>query len=121
MQNDKHLFGMGFGRAAWPGLAVFLIATASMAPPAAAADIKVTTKGAAYSPAVIAAKVGDVLQFENNDSVTHAVFVPTKTFGVHLGDMAPGRRTSLALPRAGSFEVECVFHDHMLLKVTVSP
>jgi plastocyanin len=121
MRNDAN----SFGTTVWPALAVFLMASATIAlievGPAAAADIKVTTKGAAYSPAVIAAKVGDVLQFENNDTATHAVFVPTKTFGVNLEDMGPGRRSSLALPRAGFFEVECVYHPEMLLKVTVSP
>lgn len=103
----------------WPAL--LALTAISMASTAAAAEIKVSTKNAAYSPKTIAAKVGDVLRFENDDTTTHAVFVPTRGFGVHLGDMAPGKSVTLALPRAGAFEVECVFHSSMLLKVTVTP
>ena len=93
----------------------------SVAWPAAAAEIKISTKGASYSPKTVTAKVGDVLRFENDDAVTHAVFIPTRGFGANLGDMAPGKGVTLALPRAGTFDVECVFHSSMLLKVTVAP
>lgn len=92
---------------------------ASVALQASAAEHIVTMAGMAYQPAAVQAKVGDVIRFVNNDTVDHDVFVPTKDFGVDLGMQKPGQSVELPLARSGSFEVECVIHPHMLLKVAV--
>jgi plastocyanin len=96
-----------------------LLSVASIAAQAAAAEHVVTMAGMNYRPAAIQAKLGDVIGFMNDDAVDHEVFVPTKGFGVDLGLQKPGQNTDLPLLRSGSFEVECVIHPNMLLKVTV--
>jgi plastocyanin len=96
-----------------------LLIAAAAAAQAAAADHVVTMAGMAYQPAAIRATVGDVIRFLNDDAVDHEVFVPTKGFGVDLGVQKPGQSAELPLARNGSFEVECVIHPHMLLKVAV--
>lgn len=84
-----------------------------------AADHTIKMAGMNYQPAVLKAKVGDSIRFVNDDSADHNVLIPTKGFGADLGTQKPGQATELTLARKGSFEAECVFHSHMLLKVTV--
>jgi plastocyanin len=96
-----------------------LLSLAPLAAQGVAAEHTVTMVGMSYQPAVIQAKVGDVIRFVNDDSADHEVLVPTKGFGVDLGVQKPGQATELPLTRKGRFEVECVIHPHMLLKVEV--
>jgi len=86
---------------------------------AGAAEIQVTMKDVQYKPAKITAKRGDVLVFTNDDSVDHAVFVPTYGFGANYGRMKPGETKRVALMKRGHFVVECTFHDTMKIQVTV--
>ena len=81
----------------------------------------VTMIGTAYAPAAITAQVGDSIRFVNDDQVDHDVFVPTVGHAVDLGAQKPGTETVRALGKSGTFEVECVFHDHMKLVVEVQP
>lgn len=87
----------------------------------AAETYTVTMAGAAYAPMVVTAGVGDTIRFVNDDTTDHDVFVPTVGFALDLGGQSPGEVRELTLTQAGRFEVECVFHDHMLLTVEVEP
>ena len=97
-----------------------LAAAMLMAGAAWGADIQVTMSGEAYSPSTLKAKVGDWIVFDNNDSDTHAVFVPTVGFGVDLGSQKPGEKRMLPLRTAGTFDVECVLHEDMKMTVEVT-
>jgi plastocyanin len=70
-------------------------------------------------PASLTARVGDTVRFVNDDVSDHVV--PTAGHAVDLGTQEPGTEKTLPLMKAGSFEVECVIHDHMLLTVEVEP
>ncbi|MEP7206623.1 MAG: cupredoxin domain-containing protein [Casimicrobiaceae bacterium] len=93
---------------------------AAAAIPATAAEHTATMKGMNYQPALINAKVGDTVKFVNDDAADHEVFVPTKGFATDLGMQKPGASTELPLTKPGAFEVECVVHPHMLLKINVA-
>ncbi|MBI1779478.1 MAG: cupredoxin domain-containing protein [Proteobacteria bacterium] len=95
--------------------------SAGMAGPLRAAEHSVTMAFAGYSPAALTARVGDVIRFKNDDGEGHEVLVPTKGFGVDLGLQKPNETTELMLLKAGAFDVECVIHDHMHMRVTVNP
>ena len=97
-----------------------LLLAALGAAPASAEEIVVTMAGTQYAPAVINASVGDTLRFVNDDAADHNVFVPTAGFAFDLGKQESGSEAAYTLGKAGTFEVECVFHDTMLLKVEVS-
>lgn len=88
---------------------------------AGAAEHRVAMKDGAYVPDRVQARAGDTVRFVNVDSVAHEVFVPTVGFAVDLGRQEPGKEAVLRLGKAGSFEVECVFHQPMLLAVEVAP
>lgn len=94
---------------------VVLLATTA----ADATELTVAMAGARYQPGTIAARVGDVLRFVNDDAVDHVVFVPTQGFGVDFGTQKPGTAVELPLGKPGTFEVECVIHPHMRATVTV--
>lgn len=84
-----------------------------------AAEVKVTMAGMAYSPAVISASVGDTIRFVNDGQADHNVFVPTAEFATDLGKQEPGSETVMLVGKAGTFEIECVFHSHMHAVVEV--
>lgn len=104
----------------WLRISSAFALVAATALPCSAADHVIALKGMTYQPAIVNAKVGDTLRFVNDDGVEHEVFVPTKGFGTDLGMQKPTVVTELKLTKPGTFEVECVVHPHMLLKVTVS-
>ena len=87
--------------------------------PASAAEHIVRMADAGYVPAQISGRVGDSLRFVNDDTMNHNVFVPTGGFGIDLGRQEPGDERTMTLGKPGTFEVECVFHGHMLLTVSV--
>ena len=90
-----------------------------VAAPAQAAEHVVRMADQQYEPAEIKAAKGDSLRFVNHDETAHDVYVPTVGFGLDLGKQEPGEERTTVLRQRGAFEVECVFHPHMLLTVTV--
>src|SRR5688500_8273396 len=104
-------------------LVLSAVATAAMAhgSPSGAEVYTVTMAGMAYAPAHLTARVGDTIRFVNDDASDHVVFVPTAGHAIDLGAQEPGIEKTLDLMKPGSFEVECVIHDPMLLTVGVEP
>jgi plastocyanin len=100
---------------------VLSLAVSALATGAAAAEHRITMAGSDYAPATVEAKVGETLVFENNDTEAHNVFVPTVAFSTDLGKQDPGKSARLQLTKPGSFEVECVIHQDMNMRVTVKP
>ena len=100
-----------------------MLALAAMPAGAAAEaeEIRISMAGAAYAPAVVEAKIGDTLVFDNDDDVAHDVFIPTVGFAVDLGRQDPLTQTALSLGRLGMFDVECVLHPGMHARVVVGP
>jgi plastocyanin len=82
-------------------------------------EMPVTMAGMAYQPAMISAKLGDVLVLTNDDGTDHNVFVATVGHAVDLGTQKPGETRKLTLAKAGRFEVECVIHPEMKAIVEV--
>jgi plastocyanin len=91
----------------------------SVAHHAQAEVFTVSMLGSDYAPSTISASVGDTIRFVNDDGSDHNVFVPTASHALDLGKQEVGTEVELVLRTPGTFEVECVFHDHMLLKVEV--
>lgn len=85
-----------------------------------AEEFVVSMAGTDYSPSSIVASLGDSIRFLNDDDTDHNVFVPTASYALDLGKQEPGSEATLVLRTLGIFDVECVFHGHMQLKVEVS-
>src|SRR5262245_2762979 len=98
----------------------FVLLGVVFASAAGAADHTVTMSGLTYRPPALTVRVGDAIRLINDDGTDHHVFVPTGGFAIDFGPQKPGTTVEMPLGKAGTFEVECVFHPHMLLTVTVS-
>jgi plastocyanin len=88
---------------------------------ASAAEHRVGMKGMMYSPAIIKAKVGDTLVFENDDMTAHWVFVATAGHSIDLGNQKEKETRRYTLRKMGKFEIECVTHPEMKIIVEVAP
>lgn len=101
---------------------LILVAAGSMAAAASQAEEhRIGMAGMAYAPAIVEAKVGDVLLFVNDDTEAHNAFVPTVGFATDLGKQDPGSEARLALMKPGVFDVECVIHPGMHARVVATP
>ncbi len=85
----------------------------------AGAEIKVLMAGAKYAPAKVTAKVGDTLNFVNDDTADHWVYVPNVGQQVSGGPQKPGQSFKFIVGTPGIFDVDCAFHTNMVTHVTV--
>lgn len=86
----------------------------------AAAEIKVGMAGSAYAPKMVTAKIGDTINFTNDDFENHWVYVPTLGHQISRANQKPGEDFKLKLGKAGTFEVLCALHTSMAMTVAVS-
>lgn len=86
--------------------------------PASAATIKVEVKNLVFTPAVVAAKAGDTIVWDNKDVLQHTATATDKAFDVML---PPGKSGSTVVTKAGTFDYFCKFHPNMKGRVTVTP
>ena len=99
-----------------------LAAVIAIASPAVAAETHVVTMaGSVYHPASLTARVGDTIRFVNDDGADHDVLVPTLGHAVDLGSQKPDEERQMTVLKPGTFGVECVLHEHMILTVEVTP
>jgi plastocyanin len=92
----------------------FALAAAS---PVAAGTIHVDTKGIAFSPVKIAAKVGDTIEWTNKDFVVHSATARDGSFNVDLPANKAGRTV---LKKAGKIEYYCRYHPNMKAEIDVT-
>ena len=83
---------------------------------AEAETIQVTIDKMAFSPADIAAKAGDTIEWVNNDILAHTATVKGG-FDVML---PPKKSASLVVEKTGQFDYYCRFHPNMKGRISVS-
>jgi plastocyanin len=95
----------------------FLVSVWTATVPVHAETIRVTIDKLVFSPAQISAKVGDTVEWINNDILAHTATV--------RGDwdvmIAPKKSASLVLKKAGAIEYYCRFHPNMTGRINVAP
>jgi plastocyanin len=97
---------------------VVTLAFCAMTVPARAATIRILMENLVIKPAEVAAKVGDTVEWGNNDIVAHTATARNGDFDV----MIPSKETaSLVLNKAGTFEYYCRFHPMMKATLKVAP
>ncbi|RWB77102.1 MAG: amicyanin [Mesorhizobium sp.] len=100
-----------------PLLLVSMLATALTASPAFAATIEVTIDKLVFSPASVRAKVGDTIEWMNNDVFAHTATVKGG-WDVTIPAKSKGKIT---LKTAGAVDYFCRFHPNMKGHVEVAP
>ncbi len=85
--------------------------------PAQAETIRVNIDKLVFAPASISAKVGDTIQWVNDDVLAHTATVK--------GDwdvmIPPKKIVSFVLRKAGDVEYYCRFHPNMKGRIAVAP
>ena len=93
------------------------LALAFGATPAWTETITVTVDKMAFSPAEIAAKVGDTIVWVNKDKFAH-----TATVKGGWEVMLPvGKSGTVTVEKAGTVDYFCRFHPNMKGRITVTP
>ncbi|MCL4418094.1 MAG: cupredoxin family copper-binding protein [Actinobacteria bacterium] len=72
---------------------------------------KVDIKNMSFSPTSVMVKVGTMVTWTNNDSVTHTVTSNTKEFDSKA--LQPGESFSFTFKKAGTFPYYCSIHTFM--------
>ena len=100
------------------GIALIGLLCVLSAVPAQAATIKVVIDKLVYTPAEVAAKVGDTIEWDNKDILQHTATAKDGSWNVLL---PPNKKSSIVLNKAGTFDYFCQFHPNMKGKITVTP
>ena len=101
-------------------LAVLALATLPAAS-ALAADHVVSQKNKEFALKALKIKVGDSIDFRNEDPFAHNVFSLSDAKAFDLGSYAQGQSRKVLFDKAGKVEVECSIHPNMRLVVEVAP
>ncbi|MEB0136888.1 plastocyanin/azurin family copper-binding protein [Actimicrobium sp. CCC2.4] len=87
--------------------------------PAQAKDFTVTQKDKKFSQTKLEVKVGDVVNFKNEDPFAHNIFSLSDIKTFDLGSYPQGQSKSVAFDKPGTVEIECSVHPDMKLIVEV--
>jgi plastocyanin len=80
----------------------------------------VTQKGKSFSVTELHVKVGDVVEFKNDDDVSHNVFSVSKIQPFNTKMQTPGSDTAVTFINEGTIEVRCAIHPGMKLQIQVA-
>ena len=97
----------------------FCVAAAFAAAVFAAATVTVSQKKRAFAPDKLEIARGTVLHINNDDNVTHHVYVDSPKMKFDSGEQKIGETVDLHFDEAGTFTVRCAIHPTMRLTVTV--
>jgi plastocyanin len=97
-------------------MAALLFST--MAVPAQAATIQITTTDLVFAPAAVSAKVGDTIEWINKDVLAHTATARNGDFDVM---MPPKKTVTSVVRKAGRIEYYCRFHPNMKAVLVVAP
>src|SRR4051812_15946177 len=80
----------------------------------------VRQKGKSFSVAELHVKVGDVVEFKNEDDVSHNVFSVSKIQPFNTKMQTPGSDAAVTFTNEGTIEVRCAIHPGMKLQIQVA-
>ena len=81
--------------------------------------VVVGQKDKKFSVDALEIKVGDTVQFKNEDAFFHNVFSLSDAKTFDLGSYPQGESKSVTFDQAGIVEVECAIHPNMQMIITV--
>lgn len=86
-----------------------------------AADHVVAQKDTQFAPTSIKIKVGDAVDFRNDDPFSHNVFSLSDAKSFDLGSYPKGESRKVTFEQPGTVDVECAVHPTMQMKIEVEP
>jgi len=85
-----------------------------------AATLTVVQKDKQFVPVTLKIKVGDSVNFMNEDPFYHNVFSLSDTKNFDLGSFPKGQFKTVVFDKAGKVNVECAIHPDMHLVIEVT-
>jgi len=86
--------------------------------PAHAATIQINMENMDISPAMVAAKVGDTIEWINKDVLMHSATARNGDFDVNLPPKQTGK---VVLQKAGTVDYYCRYHPNMKASIEIAP
>jgi plastocyanin len=99
-----------------------LIAAAALTVPVtthAAGTFEVAQKNKAFSQKKLKVKVGDTVNFRNDDPFFHNVFSLSDPKTFDLGSYPQGQAKAVTFDKPGTVEIECSIHPEMTMVIEV--
>jgi plastocyanin len=75
--------------------------------------------GRKFIPSQIKVKVGDTIRFTNSDPFAHNAYTDDVLNEFDTGMQSKGQSAVVPIKAKGAFNVHCMIHPEMILKVTV--
>jgi plastocyanin len=85
-----------------------------------ATEHEVKQKGNAFSTSSIKIKIGDAVNFRNDDPHFHNVFSLSDAQSFDLGSYPQGQAKAVTFKKEGKIDVECAIHPGMKMTVDVA-
>jgi plastocyanin len=86
--------------------------------PAQAATVTVVIDKLVFTPVEVTAKVGDTIEWDNQDILEHTATAKDGSWNVLL---PPKKKGSLVVSKPGIYDYFCKLHPNMKGKITVTP
>jgi plastocyanin len=96
-------------------------ASAPSSAPSSGGAVSVSMKNLAFSPSTVSAKVGQTIQWTNDDTVAHNVVWVSGPKIPSSSTLSGGAKFSVKLTAAGTINYFCSIHPFMKAKLVVSP
>lgn len=84
-----------------------------------AKEYEVTQKDKKFSQSALTVKVGDVVNFKNDDAFAHNIFSLSDVKTFDLGSYPKGQSKPVTFDKPGTVEIECAIHPAMTVAVEV--
>ena len=91
-----------------------------LATSARGAEFTVLQKDKIFKPVTLKIKVGDSVNFYNDDPIFHNVFSLSDVKSFDLGSYPKGQGRKVIFDKPGIVEVECSIHPEMLMTIEVT-
>jgi plastocyanin len=87
----------------------------------AADTVTISQRGRKFTPDTLSVTPGAQVRIENDDRVTHHVYIDQPDMKFDSGEQSVGNAVTLQFDHTGTFAVRCAIHPTMHLDVTVVP
>lgn len=84
-----------------------------------AASHTVSQKNKNFTTKSLQIKVGDTVEFKNEDTVYHNIFSLSDVTSFDLGSYGPSETKKIVFDKPGTVEVECAVHKNMTMTIVV--
>lgn len=84
-----------------------------------ATEYEITQKDKKFSQSKMSVKVGDVINFKNDDVFAHNIFSLSDIKTFDLGSYPKGQSKAVVFDKPGIVEIECAIHPDMQVAIEV--